>query len=320
MQSASELREVGALDIMGKRRTYLAISAVLVVIGIITLAVRGLNLGVDFTGGSLIRLRFEKPVAASEISKVLTGNALADMDLRKAVIQPIRGASDVQIRAQVEGKPLNNTQVDRIVDELSKVLGNVSVVESQMVEAVIGKELLNKAILAIVLSCVGIVIYVSLRFEFKFGVAAVSALIHDTIIVLGVFALLGRQVNSPFIAAILTIIGYSINDTIVIYDKIRENLKFRKKETVEEIANNSIIQTLRRSINTVLTTLLAVLALYFFGGDSIKDFSLAIILGLVVGTYSSICIAPSIWVEWTLWDRDRKRRQLTTGGTSPREA
>ncbi len=308
------------MDIIGKRRNYLAISAVLVVIGIIALAAKGLNLGVDFTGGSLIRLRFERPVAAGEISNVLTSSALADMNLGKAVIQPIRGTPDVQIRAQVEGKPLGSTQVDRIVDELSYELGAVSIVESQMVEAVIGKELLNKAILAMVLSCVGIVIYVSLRFEFKFGVAAVSALVHDTIIVLGAFALLGRQVNSPFIAAILTIIGYSINDTIVIYDKIRENLKFRKKETIEEIANNSIRQTLRRSINTVLTTLLAVLALYFFGGASIKDFSLAIILGLVVGTYSSICIAPSIWVEWTLWDRERKRRQITTGRANPKGA
>ena len=315
-----ELREVGALDIIGKRRTYLAISAILVVIGIITLAVRGLNLGVDFTGGSLIRLRFEKPVTAGEVSNILTSSALADMDLRKAVIQPIRGTYDVQVRAQVEGKPLSGTQVNRVVDELSKGFGTVSLVESQMVEAVIGKELLNKAILAIALSCIGIVVYVSLRFEFKFGVAAVLALIHDTIIVLGAFALLGRQVNSPFIAAILTIIGYSINDTIVIYDKIRENLKFRKKETIEEIINNSILQTMTRSINTVLTTLLAVLALYFFGGASIKDFSLAIILGLVVGTYSSICIAPSLWVEWTLWDRERKRRQVTPGSTSPKEA
>lgn len=308
------------MDIVGKRRTYLAISAVLVVVGIITLAVRGLNLGVDFTGGSLVRLRFEKPVTAGEVSHVLASSALADMDLRKAVIQPIRGTSDVQIRAQVEGKPLTVAQVNRIVDELSKDLGTVSIVESQMVEAVIGKELLGKAILAITLSCIGIVAYVSLRFEFKFGVAAVLALIHDTIIVLGVFALLGRQVNSPFIAAILTIIGYSINDTIVIYDKIRENLKFRKKETVEEIANNSILQTMTRSINTVLTTLLAVLALYFFGGASIRDFSLAIIIGLVVGTYSSICIAPSIWVEWSLWDRERKRRQVMAGRTSPKEA
>ncbi|HXL03736.1 MAG: protein translocase subunit SecF [Firmicutes bacterium] len=320
MESISELREVGALDIIGKRRTYLAISAILVVIGVVTLAVKGLNLGVDFTGGSLIRLRFERSVTAGEVSSVLTSDALADMNLGKAVIQPIRGTCDVQVRAQVEGKPLSDLQVNKIIDELSKSLGYVSLVESQMVEAVIGKELLNKAILAITLSCVGIVAYVSLRFEFKFGVAAVCALIHDTIIVLGVFALLGRQVNSPFIAAILTIIGYSINDTIVIYDKIRENLKFRKKETIEEIANSSILQTMTRSINTVVTTLLAVLALYFFGGASIKDFSLAIILGLIAGTYSSICIAPSIWVEWTLWDKERKMRQVTSGRMSPKDA
>jgi preprotein translocase subunit SecF len=293
------------LDIIGKRRVYLAISAILVILGLIVLGVVGLNLGVDFTGGSLVRLRFDRAVSAQEVRSALTTGDLAEMDLSKAVIQPIRGTSDVQIRAQVGGKPLSVEQVSKVVDVLSQRFGSVSVVESQMVEAVIGKELLNKALVAIILSCVGIVAYISFRFEFKFGVAAVLALIHDTIVVLGIFAILGRQVNSPFIAAVLTIIGYSINDTIVIYDKIRENLRLRKKDTVPEIVNISILQTMRRSIYTVLTTLLAVAALYLFGGVSIRDFSLAIIIGLVAGTYSSIFVAPSIWVEWTL--RDRKR-------------
>ncbi|HOJ57555.1 MAG TPA: protein translocase subunit SecF [Bacillota bacterium] len=293
------------MDIIGKRRVYLAISAILVILGLIVLGVVGLNLGVDFTGGSLVRLRFDRAVSAQEVRSALTTGDLAEMDLSKAVIQPIRGTSDVQIRAQVGGKPLSVEQVSKVVDVLSQRFGSISVVESQMVEAVIGKELLNKALVAIILSCVGIVAYISFRFEFKFGVAAVLALIHDTIVVLGIFAILGRQVNSPFIAAVLTIIGYSINDTIVIYDKIRENLRLRKKDTVPEIANISILQTMRRSIYTVLTTLLAVAALYLFGGVSIRDFSLAIIIGLVAGTYSSIFVAPSIWVEWTL--RDRKR-------------
>ncbi len=293
------------MDIIGKRRVYLAISAILVILGLIVLGVVGLNLGVDFTGGSLVRLRFDRAVSAQEVRSALTTGDLAEMDLSKAVIQPIRGTSDVQIRAQVGGKPLSVEQVSKVVDVLSQRFGSVSVVESQMVEAVIGKELLNKALVAIILSCVGIVAYISFRFEFKFGVAAVLALIHDTIVVLGIFAILGRQVNSPFIAAVLTIIGYSINDTIVIYDKIRENLRLRKKDTVPEIVNISILQTMRRSIYTVLTTLLAVAALYLFGGVSIRDFSLAIIIGLVAGTYSSIFVAPSIWVEWTL--RDRKR-------------
>jgi preprotein translocase subunit SecF len=307
------------LNIIGKRQIHLAVSAILIVVAIISLSVKGLNFGVDFTGGSLIRLRFERHVSAGEISQVLISDPLADMNLKKAVVQLVRGTNDVQIRAQVEGKPLTDLQVSRVINELSERLGSLDLVESQMVEAVIGREILNKAVLAVVISCLGIVAYISLRFEFKFGVAAVYALIHDALIVLGVFAFLGRQINSPFIAAILTIIGYSINDTIVIYDKIRENLGFRKKETVEETANNSILQTMRRSINTVVTTLLAVLALYIFGGDSIKDFSLAIIIGLLVGTYSSIFIAPSVWVEWTLWDRNRKRHRVASGGTSPRE-
>lgn len=303
------------MDIIGKRRMFLAISGILVAIGIIALLARGLNLGVDFTGGSLLRLRFERPVTASEVSKVLTSRELADLDLRKAVIQPIRGTCDVQVRAQVGGRPLNDEQVGRIVAALSQKIGQVSVIESQMVEGVIGRELLGRALTAVVIACVGIVIYVSLRFEFRFAVAAVLALIHDVIIVLGAFALLGRQVNSPFIAAVLTIIGYSINDTIVIFDKIRENLRLRKKETLEELTNKSILQTMTRSLNTVITTLLAVFALFFFGGASIRDFSLALIIGLTTGTYSSIFIASPIWLEWRMWDRARQQRQAAAART-----
>ncbi|MGE5588403.1 MAG: protein translocase subunit SecF [Clostridia bacterium] len=297
------------MDIIGKRRLFLAISGILVACGIIALLTRGLNLGVDFTGGSLLRLRFERPVTAGEVSAVLTSRELADMDLRKAVVQPIGGTSDVQVRAQVAGRPLNDEQAGRVVAALSRTLGQVSVIESQMVEGVIGRELLGKALMAVLISWIGIVIYVSLRFEFKFAVAAVLALIHDTIIVLGAFAVMGRQVNSPFIAAVLTIIGYSINDTIVIFDKIRENLRLRKKETLEELTNKSILQTLTRSLNTVITTLLAVFALFFFGGASIKDFSLALIIGLVAGTYSSIFVASPIWLEWRMWERARQQRR-----------
>lgn len=303
------------MDIIGKRRMFLAISGILVAIGIIALLARGLNLGVDFTGGSLLRLRFERPVTASEVSKVLTSRELADLDLRKAVIQPIRGTCDVQVRAQVGGRPLNDEQVGRIVAALSQKIGQVSVIESQMVEGVIGRELLGRALMAVVIACVGIVIYVSLRFEFRFAVAAILALIHDVIIVLGAFALMARQVNSPFIAAVLTIIGYSINDTIVIFDKIRENLRLRKKETLEELTNKSILQTMTRSLNTVITTLLAVFALFFFGGASIRDFSLALIIGLMTGTYSSIFIASPIWLEWRMWDRARQQRQAAAART-----
>ncbi|MCR4401773.1 MAG: protein translocase subunit SecF [Firmicutes bacterium] len=301
------------MDIIGKRRLFLAISGILVVCGIIALLTRGLNLGVDFTGGSLLRLRFERPVRASEVSEALTGAELADMHLQKAVVQPISGTNDVQVRAQVGGRPLNDEQIGRIVAALSRALGQVSVVESQLVEGVIGRELLSKALMAVLVSWIGIVVYVSLRFEFKFAVAAVLALIHDTIIVLGAFAVMGRQVNSPFIAAVLTIIGYSINDTIVIFDKIRENLRLRKKETLEELTNKSLLQTLRRSLNTVATTLLAVVALFLFGGASIKDFSLALMIGLIVGTYSSIFVASPVWLEWRMWERARQQRRAAAG-------
>ncbi len=310
-------KEVGRVDVVGKRRVFLAISALLVAVGIVALAVRGLNFGVDFTGGSLLRLRFGRPVTAGEIASVLARGDLADMNLEKAIIQPIRGTGDVQVRAQVGGSPLDDEQVGRITRALSEDLGEVSVVESEMVEPMIGKELLGRALTALVIACLGIVVYISVRFEFRFAVAAILALIHDTIVVLGVFSLLGRQVNSPFIAAILTIIGYSINDTIVIFDKIRENLRLRKKETLEELTNKSILQTMTRSLNTVLTTLLAVFALYFFGGATIRDFSLALIVGLVAGTYSSIFVAGPLWLEWRMWDRARQRRRAAAPKARP---
>jgi len=298
------------VNIIGKRRLFLAISGILVACSLIALLARGLNLGVDFTGGSLLRLRFERPVTALEVSQALTSSELADMELRDAVVQPISGTNDVQIRAQVAGRPLSDDQVGRVVSVLTQKIGKVSIIESQMVEGVIGRELLNRALTAVLLSWIGIIIYVSVRFELKFAVASVLALVHDTLIVLGAFAILGRQVNSPFIAAVLTIIGYSINDTIVIFDKIRENLRLRKKETLEELTNKSILQTMTRSLNTVITTLLAVFALYFFGGDTIKDFSLALIIGLVAGTYSSIFIASPIWLEWRMWERARQQRRI----------
>lgn len=296
------------IDVMGRRNLFFAISAIVILVGLVFLATRGLNLGVDFTGGSLIRVRLDHPVTAAEVRDALVAPELADMHLEKAVIQPIEGTNDVQIRAHVQGKPLSDPQLKRVVDTLSARLGSASVIEAEMVEPVIGKELLSKAMMAVLLGWIGILIYVSVRFEYRFAVAGVAALIHDVLVILGMFAILGREVNSPFIAAVLTIVGYSINDTIVVFDKIRENLKFRKRETYEELVNKSITQTLGRSLNTSLTTLLPVIALYLFGGATIKDFSLALIIGLISGTYSSIFVASPIWLIWKNWERDRQRK------------
>ncbi len=305
------------MDIIGRRRAFLVASGILVAICVIALSTRGLNLGVDFTGGSLIRFRFERPVTGPEVRGTLASAGLADLDLARAIVQPIKGTNDVQVKAQVKGKPLSDEQAGRVAEVLGSRLGAVSIVESEAVEPVIGRELLTQALTALVIASIGIVIYVTLRFEFRFAVAAIAALVWAVAVLLGVFALLGRQVNSPFVAAVLTIIGYSINNTIVIFDKIRENLRLRKKETLEELTNRSILQTMRRSLFTTVTTLLGVIALYLFGGVTIRNFNLALMVGLIAGAYSSIFVAPPLWLEWRLADRARQQRRAAAAKMKP---
>lgn len=282
---------------------WLAISGVLILIGVIFLSARGLNLGIDFTSGTLIQIRFDHPVRAAEARAILRSQELADLQLGKSIIQPL-DENDLQIRA----KPLTNDQIQKVVNTFRTRLGGADLLRTEMVGPVVGKELIQKAIWAVIVSSIGIIAYMTWRFEFKFAVAGIIALLHDVVMILGVFAILGREVGSPFVAAVLTIMGYSINDTIVVFDKIRENLKFRKKETLEELVNKSILQTLTRSINTIVTTLLAVIAIYLFGGATIRDFSLALIVGLVCGSYSSIFIASPIWLMWKEWERERQKK------------
>lgn len=299
-----------SFNIIGKRNIFFAVSAVLILVGVLALLTRGLNLGVDFTGGSLLRVRLGRTATAAQVREALAAPSIAGLGLSEtAVVQPVRGTTDVQIRAQVGGRPLTDAQAEAVRAALGEKFGGASLVELEMIEPIIGRELLSKAMIALILGWIGILIYVTLRFEYRFAVASVLALVHDVLILIGAFAILGKEVNSPFIAALLTIVGYSINDTIVVFDRIRENLKLRRRgEPLEELVNKSIVQTLTRSLNTVITTLLAVVAVYLFGGVTIRDFALAIIIGLVSGTYSSIFIASPIWLIWKNWDRAREQR------------
>ncbi|MDI3281603.1 MAG: protein translocase subunit SecF, partial [Bacillota bacterium] len=177
---------------------------------------------------------------------------------------------------------------------------------------VIGKELYTNAIMAVALASLLILVYVSFRFEFKFGVAAIIALLHDVFLTLGLTALIGYQVNTPFVAAILTVVGYSINDTIVIFDRIRENFRLRRKESYAELVDKSINQTLARSINTVGTTLVSIIALFFLGGVTLREFTLPLIIGITSGAYSSIFVAPPIWVIWKEAEQKKKAPAVRT--------
>ena len=294
------------MDFVGNSKISFRISLVLVILSVVFLVKPGLNWGVDFTGGTLMERGFERPITAGEIRDVLGRLPLDGIDLVKSVIQPVENNRAALIRTQI----LTNEQIQTIDAGLSEHFGEVDVRRTEMVGPVVGQELVKQALMALLLAALGMLVYLSFRFEYRFAAVAVLAVLHDAIIVLGLFALLSREINSPFIASILTVVGYSVNNTIVIFDKIRENIGFRKRESWAEIANKSINETLTRSINTSLTTLLAVLALFFFGGATIQDFVLALLLGIIVGTYSSLFVAGPLWVAWKNWDD--KRRDVKT--------
>lgn len=303
---AQEGTRSAVFDIIGRARLFVGISLVLVAASVVLLAVRGLNLGIDFTGGTLLDRSFERPATVAEIRAVLTSRDLAGLGLGRAGIQVSEGGHQAIIRVP----ELTSEQIQLVDAALASRFGAVTDLRTEVIGPVIGKELLRATLLALLIGLGGILLYVSLRFEYRFATAGILALVHDALVTLGVFALVQREVNTPFVAAMLTVIGYSINDTIVVFDRIREMLRLHVRQTPAEVANEAILQTLNRSINTSLTTLLAVVALYFLGGTTIKDFSLALLIGVITGTYSSIFIASPIWVWWRQLGR---RRAATTG-------
>ncbi|MGI6550248.1 MAG: protein translocase subunit SecF [Syntrophomonadales bacterium] len=270
-----------------RKYTYI-LSLLLILPGLVSLFVQGLNLGVDFTGGSLIHVRFENRVEMAQLRTVL-----GQHDIDKGV--PVQSAGDNEfiIRTPI----LSEQQSGQLIQGFRDQVGELKVLRIDEVGAVIGKELTNKALMAIGIACVLMLIYITIRFEFKFGVGAVLALLQNVLIVVGLFSLFQWEVDSTFIAAILTILGYSINDTIVVFDRIRENLKLRRKESYDVIVDKSVLQTMNRSINTVLTVVFCLGALLVLGGATLKYFVIAMMIGIVIGCFSSIFIASPIWYD-----------------------
>ena len=282
-------------DIVGKRKIWYIISLLVIIPGIFCMITKGFNFGIDFTGGTIMEMRFEKPVPIAAVREVMKEYKLDNSTIQLAgESSSATEAKDVMIRTI----DLEENNRKAIMASLKEKLGDYTVLREEKVGATIGHELIMDALWATLLSWVMIVIYVSLRFEFKFGLASVLALIHDVLVVLTAFSLFQKQLDSSFVAALLTVVGYSINNTIVIFDRIRENLHihFRRGGDIVELANRSIYQTLTRSIYTSATTLFTTFALYYFGGDTTKDFSFALLVGFVCGCYTSICIAASLWV------------------------
>ena len=301
-------------DIIGKRKIWYAISSVLIIASLFFMVTRGFNMGIDFTGGTIIDLRFEKAVNINDVRAVLN-----EYDLSNSTIQ-LSGENSSSTESEnvmIRTVDLEEQERKEVMAALTDKLGAYQVLREEKVGATMGTELIMNAVYATIISWLLIIDYVSYRFEFKFGISAVLGLAHNVIIVLGAFALTQRQIDSSFVAALLTIIGYSINDTIVIFDRIRENLKlhFRKNGDIVELVNTSIYQTMTRSIYTVSTVLFATFALYFFGGDTTKDFAFALLIGFFCGAYTSIFIASPLWVTFRRYS-DKKRlakRMADTG-------
>ena len=282
-------------DILKRSKLWFAISLLIIIPGIFCMFTKGFNFGIDFTGGTIIEMEFQQEVTLPQVRGVLR-----EYNLDNATIQLSGDASNVEASKDVMIRTMDLEENDRkaVMASLKDEIGDYTVLREEKVGATIGGELITDALMATVISWILIILYVSYRFEWRFGVAAILTLIHDVLIVLSVFSFLQKQVDSSFVAAILTIIGYSINDTIVIFDRIRENqrLHFKRGGDLNELANRSIYQTLTRSLYTVFTVLFTTFALYFFGGDTTKDFSFALLIGFFSGSYSSIFVASPLWV------------------------
>lgn len=289
------------LKVIKNYKIYFAVSLAVIIIGFALAGIRGFNFGIDFTGGTLIEMNMGKYVESSEI------RAITDKIDKNMQINYIGENRDgIQLKTIVD---LNNEKRTELFNEFSEKysLNKDDLVKSDQFGPAVGKEIQQKALLSVVIATLAMLVYISFRFKFDFGVAAITALLHDVLVVIAIYAIFRIPLNNPFVAAMLTVVGYSINDTIVVFDRIRENMRGAKRDSHEEVADLSINQTLSRSINTSLTTLLSIVALYIMGVDSIKEFTLPLIAGISVGVYSSIFIASPIWV---LINKKQRKKQI----------
>jgi len=303
------------LDFIGKRKIAITGSLIVILAGIVSLIVhQGPRYGIDFSGGTLLTLHFSQPLPADQIRDALKDVVVEgkSYDFSRSEIKRFGPPTDVAIR--IEEMETGTRIGDAIKASLKAKFTNYIppkegdwVLKHEKVGPKIGRELKGKAVKAMLLALLIMLIYISIRFEFKFAVGAIVALFHDVLITVGIFSLLNKEFSLAIIAALLTIVGYSLNDTIVVYDRIRENLRLMHRAGYGQTINTSINQTLSRTIMTSLTTLLVIFTLYFLGGEVIKNFTFAMMIGVFVGTYSSIFIASPILVEWEARSAHRRR-------------
>lgn len=288
------------IDFMGKRRKAIFVSIVLIVISIGSLIYhKGPNWGVEFTGGTEIHIKLAKDLSIKDIKNTLDATGYPP-----EVVQQLGLYGDREYLIRFSPDLIKFDQIQDFQSELEKIMATNESFKGGSIQRVdyigprVGKELIRKAIVSILLGCVGILIYVMIRFEFGFAMGAVIALIHDTVITLGAISLMDKEFTLALVAGLLTVIGYSVNDTIIIYDRIRENMKKSGKLGIKEVVNEGVNQTLTRTILTSFTVFLVLIPLFIFGGSVIHDFAFTLIVGAIVGTYSSIFIASAFVVYW----------------------
>jgi len=285
-------KKTPTFDFMGKRKIALAFSLLLIIASISSLAIKGLNFGLDFTGGTLIEVAYPQSADLNKIRNRLTAAGFGD-----AVVQNFGSSKDVLVRLAPRENTSSQSLGDKILTALREDDANVEMRRQEFVGPQVGDELRDDGGLAMLIALGFILIYVMTRFEYRFALGSIAALIHDVIITMGVFAFFQFDFDLTVLAAVLAVIGYSLNDTIVVFDRIRENFRLMRKKKPVEIINASLNQTLSRTMMTSVTTLIVVLAMFFLGGELIHGFAIALIIGILVGTYSSIYVASSLVIS-----------------------
>ena len=275
------------ISIIQKRKIWYAVSVVILLAGMVSMLVQGLNLGIDFVGGNKIAVQFEQQVDIADLRDAMEENGLGN-----SKIQELDDGSFV-----LKTIELDQAAQDAVMADLAERFGSMEIVSSNMVGPSVGAELKKNAVISLVLAVILMIAYIRYRFEMHYSLAGVIALFHDVFIVVAIFSILQLEVDSTFIAALLTVFGYSINDKIVVFDRIRENMGRVKKDQLSGIVDLSIAQSFTRSMNTSISTLILLLAMLFLGGETTRIFVLAMSLGVIAGTYSSLCIASPIWYE-----------------------
>lgn len=288
--------------IIKSRKIFYVISLVIILVGLVSLFTQGLNLGIDFTGGNFVELKFKQAVTADQIRSALAEHQLEDSKIQTS------GENTYIIRTHA----LSQAESEKDFNAISEKLGGATMLRNQLVGPVVGKELTRQAILALAIASILMILYITWRFEFLQGISAIASLIHDVLVMVGFASLLQIEIDSTFVAAVLTIIGYSINDTIVIFDRIRENMRINRKEELADLVNKSLWQTMARSINTVLTVVFVLVALLLFGGSTIHNFISLLLIGVLAGCYSSIFSASPIWFDLRQMQKARKAAEKAT--------